>query len=83
MEAPIDPPGVLALVFAVFTFYLMIPAGVPFFTPVGSFFDVIRALNFSVGVLVTIVLYLNDFTLLESVFVGAFWTFFASYLFMT
>ncbi len=51
-------------------------------TPARSFVDHIRSLNFTIGVLVTIFLYLNDFTLLESIFVGTFWTAFLAYLAM-
>ncbi len=81
-EALIDSPGLLAVVIAALSFYLMIPAGIPFLTPARSFLDHIRSLNFTIGALVAIFLYLNEFTLLESVFVGTFWTAFLAYLAM-
>jgi hypothetical protein len=64
------------------SFYLFIPPGIPFVTPAGTFIDQVRSINFTIGVLVGIFLYLNDFTLLESAFVGTFWTSFLAYLVM-
>jgi hypothetical protein len=62
--------------------YLMIPPAIPLITPANSLIDQIRSINFLIGLLVTIFLYLNDFTLLESLFVGVFWSAYLAYLVM-
>ncbi len=82
LEALIDPVSVITFLIGAISLYLIVPPGIPFVTPAGSWIDQIRSINFTIGVLVAIFLYFNGFTLLESVFVGTFWTAFAAYLLM-
>ena len=82
MEAKIEPSGLLAVIIGAVSFYLMVPAGIPFITPVSGVIGMIRSINFVVGVLVAIFLYFNEFTLIESVFIGTFWTAYLAYLLM-
>ena len=81
-EAAIESPSLLAIIIGAASFYLMVPAGIPFLTPANSLIDVFRSIHFTIGVLVAIYLYLNEFTLLESVFVGIFWTAYMAHLIM-
>lgn len=81
-EAPIDSPSLLAIIIGAATIYLMVPAGIPFLTPANSFIDMIRSINFTIGALVAVFLYFNEFTLIESVFIGTFWTAYLAYLVM-
>jgi hypothetical protein len=72
----------LSIIIGIVSFYLIIPPGIPFITPANSLIEQIRSINFLIGVLVSIFLYLNDFSLLESLFVGAFWSAYLAYLVM-
>ena len=60
----------------------MVPAGIPFITPVSGIIGMIRSINFIIGALVAIFLYFNEFTLIESVFIGIFWSAYLAYLLM-
>jgi hypothetical protein len=72
----------LAIIIGAVSFYLMMPAGIPFITPANTFIDSLRSINFTIGALVAIFLYFNEFTLIESVFIGIFWTAYLAYLLM-
>ena len=78
----IDQPSLLAVIVGVISIYLMIPVGIPFLTPVNTILGMIRSINFTIGVLVAVFLYINEFTLLESVFIGTFWSSYLAYLIM-
>jgi len=80
MEAPIDSPGLITILIGAVSIYLMVPAGIPFLTPASTFVGMVRSINFAIGFLVAIFLYSNDFTLIESVFIGTFWTAYLAYL---
>ncbi|MGI9493270.1 MAG: hypothetical protein ACR2QF_12805 [Geminicoccaceae bacterium] len=71
-----------AIIIGAVSFYLMVPAGIPFVTPANTVIDTIRSINFTIGAHVAIFLYFNEFTLIESVFIGTFWTAYLAYLLM-
>ena len=81
MELVYEPQNLGIILSWLATLYLLLPVGsIPYITPSIPIINTLRVIDRLIAVCVAVFLYLNDFTLVESVVIGLLWGLFATYL---